>query len=178
MCVNGTTENRLAIKFVEGEEQVCQELVALRKYVHVAEGNEHLIQVEHINSDASRLWLVTPLADSLTGGDTADSYRPLSLDNLLQARAICLKQRPFGSGSVWVEPCWRSITRALPRGRRPRQHSQRAWPLGPRRPWPCSLPGRTGTMPKPQLLPGPEGVPSLTTTSTPSGSHSGRWSQG
>ncbi len=91
MCVNGTTENRLAMKFVEGEEQMCQELVALRKYVHVAEGNEHLIQVEHINSDASRLWLVTPLADSLTGGDTADSYRPLSLDNLLQAKGHLLE---------------------------------------------------------------------------------------
>jgi hypothetical protein len=86
MCVNETTEQRLAIKLIEGEEQVGQELVALRKYVHASQGNEHLIQVEHINSDASRLWLVTPLADSLTGGDTPDSYRPLSLASLLQAR--------------------------------------------------------------------------------------------
>jgi Protein kinase domain len=98
MCVNGTTEKRLAIKFVEGEEQVCQELVALRKYVHVAEGNEHLIRVEHINSDASRLWLVTPLADSLTGGDTTDSYRPLSLANLLQAKGHLLEAEAVGIG--------------------------------------------------------------------------------
>ena len=86
MCVNETTEQRLAIKLIEGEEQVGQELVALRKYVHVSQGNEHLIQVEHINSDASRLWVVTPLADSLTSGDTPGSYRPLSLASLLQAR--------------------------------------------------------------------------------------------
>jgi serine/threonine protein kinase len=85
MCVNETTEQRLAIKLIEGEEQVGQELVALRKYVHASQGNEHLIQVEHINSDASRLWLVTPLADSLTRGDTPDSYRPLSLASRLQA---------------------------------------------------------------------------------------------
>jgi serine/threonine protein kinase len=85
MCVNGTSEKRLAIKLVEGEEQVSQELVALRKYVHVAEGNENLIQLEHINSDATRLWLVTPLADSLTDGYTADSYKPRSLANLLRS---------------------------------------------------------------------------------------------
>ena len=85
MCVNETTERRLAIKLVEGEEQVGQELAALRKYVHASQGNEHLMQIEHINSDASRLWLVTPLADSLSHGETLDSYRPLSLASRLQA---------------------------------------------------------------------------------------------
>jgi serine/threonine protein kinase len=74
------------VKFVQGEEQVPQELVALRKYVHVACRSEHLIPVDHINHDGSRLWLVTPLADSLTGGDTPDSYKAMSLANQLQAR--------------------------------------------------------------------------------------------
>jgi hypothetical protein len=86
MCLNETTERRMAIKFIAGEEQVCQELTALRKYVPAAKGNEHLIQVEHINQDRLRLWFVTPLADSSTGSDSPDAYRPLSLANLLQAK--------------------------------------------------------------------------------------------
>src|SRR5260370_33121489 len=61
---NETTAKPVAIKSVEGQEQVSQELAALRKYVHVAEGNENLIQVLHLNRDPLRLWLVTPLADS------------------------------------------------------------------------------------------------------------------
>src|SRR6266568_2590864 len=83
---NETTAKPVAIKSVEGQEQVSQELAALRKYVHVAEGSENLIQVLHLNRDALRLWLVTPLADSLSGGDTPESYRPLSLANQLEAR--------------------------------------------------------------------------------------------
>jgi serine/threonine protein kinase len=50
----------------------------------VADRSEHLLQIEHINRDAFQLWLVTPLADSLTGGDTVDSYKPWSLANRLQ----------------------------------------------------------------------------------------------
>jgi serine/threonine protein kinase len=76
----------VAVKFVEGEDQVPQELAALRKYVHVATRNEHLLRVEHIDYDGVRLCLVTALADSLTGGDTPDSYKALSLANQLQAR--------------------------------------------------------------------------------------------
>jgi len=86
LAVNEATGKRVAVKFVQGEEQMPQELVALRKYVHVAFRSEHLLPVEHINYDSSRLWLVTPLADSLTGGDTPDSYKALSLANHLQAR--------------------------------------------------------------------------------------------
>jgi len=86
MCVNTTTERLMAMKFVEGEEQMVQELDALRKYVHAAQGSAHLIPIEHINSDESCLWFVTPLADSLTGGYTTDSYRSSSLANELQAK--------------------------------------------------------------------------------------------
>jgi len=85
LAVNETTGKRVAMKFVERGEQLDQELAALRKYVHVADRNEHLIRPEHINCDGERLWLVTPLADSLTGGDTADAYKPLSLANRLTA---------------------------------------------------------------------------------------------
>lgn len=86
MCINETTEQRAAIKFVGGEGRVAQELAALRKYVNAAQGSEHLMQVEHINSDDSGLWFVTPLADSMTGGYTADAYRPLTVANQLQAK--------------------------------------------------------------------------------------------
>jgi hypothetical protein len=86
LAINETTGKRVAIKFIERGEQMDQELAALRKYVHVADRSEHLIRPEHANSDGSRLWLVTPLADSLTGGDTPDAYKPLSLANQLTAR--------------------------------------------------------------------------------------------
>lgn len=86
LAVNETTDKPVAIKFVAGEEQLPQELAALRKYVYVADRSEHLIQIEHINQDPSRLWLVTPLAESMTGAYTADAYKPLSLQNHLQAR--------------------------------------------------------------------------------------------
>jgi len=85
LAVNEATNKQVALKFVEGEEQVNQELAALRRYVHVADRNEHLIPIEHVNRDGFRLWFVTPLADSLTGGDTAGAYKPLSLENRLQA---------------------------------------------------------------------------------------------
>lgn len=85
LAVNETSGKRVALKIVEGEEQTRQELAALRKYVHVADRSEHLLQIEHINRDALRLWIVTPLADSLTGGDTLAAYKPLSLANRLQA---------------------------------------------------------------------------------------------
>ena len=98
LAVNEATGRRVAVKFVQGEEQVPQELVALRKYVHVASRSEHLIQVEHINHDSSRLWLVTPLADSLTGGDTPDSYKALSLANQLQARGHLPEREAVGIG--------------------------------------------------------------------------------
>ncbi len=91
--VNETTGKRVAVKFVEGEEQVAQELVALRKYVHVAPRSPDLIQVEHINSDEVRLWLVTPLADSLTGSDTTDAYKALSLANQIAARGHLPEQQ-------------------------------------------------------------------------------------
>jgi len=86
LAINEATDRRVAVKFVQGDEQVPQELAALCKYVQVASRSEHLIPVEHINCDDSSLWLVTPLADSLTGGDTPGSYKPLSLANQLQAR--------------------------------------------------------------------------------------------
>ena len=91
--VNETTGKRVAVKFVEGEEQLAQELVALRKYVHVASQSQDLIQVEHINSDEVRLWMVTALADSLTGGDTPDAYKALSLAHHLEARGHLAEQR-------------------------------------------------------------------------------------
>jgi len=84
MAVNETSGKRVALKMVEGEEQTRQELAALRKYVHVADRSEHLLPIEHINRDGHRLWVISPLADSLTGGDTVDSYQPRSLANWLQ----------------------------------------------------------------------------------------------
>ena len=84
LAVNETSGKLVALKIVEGEEQTRQELAALRKYVQVADRCEHLLQIEHINRDAVRLWSVTPLADSLTGSDTAEAYKPLSLANRLQ----------------------------------------------------------------------------------------------
>jgi serine/threonine protein kinase len=90
------------MKCVQGEEQVPQELAALRKYVHVAARSEHLIQVEHINRDELRLWLVTPLADSMTGGVTADSYKALSLANQLQARGHLPEEEAAGIGICLV----------------------------------------------------------------------------
>lgn len=86
LACNRTTGRLVALKCVEGEEQLHQELAALRKYVHVAHKDEHLVKIEHINVVDSRLWLVTPLADSLTGGYTAASYRPLSLASYLETR--------------------------------------------------------------------------------------------
>ena len=94
--VNETTEKRVAIKFVEGEDQVAQELVALRKYVHVSPRSQDLIQVEHINSDDMRLWVVTPLADSLTGSDTTDAYKAFSLANHVAARGHLPEQQAVG----------------------------------------------------------------------------------
>jgi serine/threonine protein kinase len=86
LAINETTGKQVAIKFVEGDEQLHQELAAMQEYVHVASRCEYLIQVEHINRDRSRLWIVTPLADSLTGAYTAGAYKPLSLQNQLQAQ--------------------------------------------------------------------------------------------
>ena len=86
LAANESTGRRVAVKCIQGEEQVPQELAALRKYVYVAASSENLLQVEHINRDELRLWLVTALADSMTGGDTADSYKALSLANQLEAR--------------------------------------------------------------------------------------------
>jgi hypothetical protein len=86
LAANDTTGQRFALKCVEGEEQVPQELAGLSKYVYVADRCEHLIPIEHIHHDGDRLWLVTPLADSLTGADTPNAYKAFSLANHLQAR--------------------------------------------------------------------------------------------
>jgi hypothetical protein len=85
LAVNETTGNRVAIKCVQGDEQTTQELSGLSKYVYVADLSDSLIPVEHINRDERGLWLITPLADSVTGGDTADSYKALSLATYLDA---------------------------------------------------------------------------------------------
>jgi serine/threonine protein kinase len=58
----------------------------LSKYVYVADRSEHLIPIQHIHHDGDRLWLVTPLADSLTGADTPNAYKAFSLANHLLAR--------------------------------------------------------------------------------------------
>ncbi len=86
LAVNEATGKHVAMKFVEGDEQFQQELSALRKYVHVADCDKHLIRPEHINCSGSRLWVVTPLADSMTGSHSSDAYQPLSLANQLAAR--------------------------------------------------------------------------------------------
>ena len=83
---NRTTGKLVAVKSVGGDDQLHQELAALRKYVHVADKDEHLIPVEHVNLIGSRLWIVTPLADSITGGYTAASYKPLTLAAYLETR--------------------------------------------------------------------------------------------
>ncbi len=85
LCLNESTGKRFALKFVEGDGR-DQELSALRKYVHVADRTENLIPIRHINGDEASLWFVTPLADSVTGGNTASAYRPLSLGAHLDAR--------------------------------------------------------------------------------------------
>ncbi len=84
--INQTTGKRVAVKCVQGEAQINQELAAMCKYVHVAAREQHLLQIEHIDRDDSHLWVVTPLADSLTGGDTVEAYRPLSLASYLDTR--------------------------------------------------------------------------------------------
>jgi hypothetical protein len=86
LAANDATGQRFALKCVEGEEQVPQELAGLSKYVYVADRSEHLIPIEHIHHDGDRLWLVTPLADSLTGAETPNAYKAFSLANHLQAR--------------------------------------------------------------------------------------------
>jgi len=86
LAANDATGQRFALKCVEGEEQVPQELAGLSKYVYVADRSEHLIPIQHIRHDGDRLWLVTPLADSLTGADTPNAYKAFSLANHLQAR--------------------------------------------------------------------------------------------
>ena len=84
MAVNETTGQKVALKIVVGEEHTRQELAALRKYLPVASRSEHLLPIEHVNRDAHRLWVITPLADSLSGGATPDSYQPFSLANRLK----------------------------------------------------------------------------------------------
>jgi hypothetical protein len=96
LVINQTTGKQASMKFVQGEEQTRQELAALRKYVHVANRSAHLIQVEHINQDQLRLWFVTPLADSITGGYTPDAYKPLSLQNQLEAKGHIVEKDAVG----------------------------------------------------------------------------------
>jgi len=86
LAVNETTGKRVAIKVIEGTEALVQELAALRKYVHIAHLNQHLLRPEHVNRNESRLWMVNPLADSITGADTPDAYRPFSLANRLDSK--------------------------------------------------------------------------------------------
>src|SRR5258708_14871749 len=86
LAVNETTGKRVAIKVIEGTEALVQELAALRKSVHIAHLSQHLLRPEHVNRNDSRLWMVNPLADSITGADTLDAYRPLSLANRLDSK--------------------------------------------------------------------------------------------
>jgi hypothetical protein len=102
-ATNEVTGRRVAMKFIEGDEQMSQELAALRKYIYVADRCKHLMQVQHLNGNGRRLWFVTPLADSMIGTDAPESYKPVSLAGQLDAIGRFPEQEAAGIATGLVE---------------------------------------------------------------------------